>query len=113
MSIYAFHLQGWQDLSTWGRDHDIYYAQLTRNDASDSDGTQIWITPPNYVVRSVTDLVHAIAGAIGHRPGLVDEAMRLGLALDRGDRVAPAQDGSCIERTLSRVTRPNQHLETW
>lgn len=41
MSIYAFHLQGWEELSTWGHDDDVYYAQLTRNGASDIDGPQV------------------------------------------------------------------------
>lgn len=89
MSIYAFHLEGWEDLSTWGRDDDIYYAQLTRNDASDDDGPQIWITPPQYVVRDITELVSVVASSIGEPFELVDEAMGRGLALDRGERIPP------------------------
>ncbi len=98
MSMYAFYLQGWEDLSTWGRDDDLYYAQLTRNDASDDDGPQIQITPPSFVVHSVGELVHVIATAIAEKPDVVDDAMSRGLALDRGNWLPPAVPTGSVQQ---------------
>ncbi|MBN9791779.1 hypothetical protein DMP17_24700 [Pseudonocardia sp. TMWB2A] len=89
MSMYAFHLEGWEDLSTWGRDEDVYYAQLIRNDASDDEGPQIWISPPQYVIHDITELVRIVASSVGEPAELIDEAMGRGLALTRGERIPP------------------------
>lgn len=88
MSIHALLLQGWDETSTWGVDDGLYYAQLTRNGVSDADGPQIWIAPPQYVVRGVTELMYTIAASTGAPVDVVDEAMSRGLAVGRGERVA-------------------------
>lgn len=89
MSVHVLMLDGWEHTSTWGSDDGLYYAQLTRNSVSDTDGPQIWISPPRHIVRSATELLHAIADATGEPIATIDEAMSRGLAVSRGERVAP------------------------
>lgn len=92
MSVHVLMLDGWEHTSTWGIEDGLYYAQLTRNGVSDAEGPQIWISPPRHVFRSVTELLHAIAFATGVPAPVVDEAMSRGLAVSRGERVAPIAD---------------------
>lgn len=89
MSVHAFLLDGWDNASIWGFDVDHYYAQLTPNGVDDSDGPQIWISPPRYVIGSVTELLRLIAHLIEVPADTVDEAMVRGLAMSRGQLVTP------------------------
>ncbi len=89
VSLYAFMLDGWEDVSTWGLDGHHYYAQLTPNGVDDADGPQVRIGPPTNVVAGVTELIHDISVAIDQPLDLVDEAMARGVAMARGERVVP------------------------
>ncbi|WP_157181404.1 hypothetical protein [Actinopolymorpha alba] len=82
-SIYPLFLDGWDNLSTWGRDNGIWYAQLTRNGNSDDDGPDVWITPPRYVIERVDDLAKAISAATGVGQPTVEAAMCAGLEFSR------------------------------
>lgn len=70
-----------------GLDTDHYYAQLTPNGVDDSDGAQISISPPRYVIGSVTELLRLIAHLIEVPVDAVDQAMVRGLAMSRGQLV--------------------------
>jgi hypothetical protein len=89
VSIHAFLLDGWDHTSIWGLDVDHYYAQLTPNGVDDSDGPQISISPPRYVISSATELLRHIAQLIEVPVDTVDEAMVRGMAMSRGQLVTP------------------------
>lgn len=80
-SINALLLDGWQDQSVWGYDTGTasLFAQLTRNENSDADRPDVWITPPTYpAFREIRHLAHMIVKATGADYPVVFEAMRRG-----------------------------------
>lgn len=82
MSIRPLGLDGWENLSTWGYDDGMasYYAQLTRNDSSDDNGPDIWISPGRGrwpAVDSADRLAELIADATSTPLATVRTAMNL------------------------------------
>ena len=82
MSVYALLLPGWDQLSTWGADHDYLYAQVTRNGNSDDNGPDFWITPPRYpVFRHPRELGKAISQVTAADLRTVLRAMAVGAGM--------------------------------
>ncbi|MFG2712838.1 hypothetical protein ACGFX2_20115 [Streptomyces goshikiensis] len=71
---HPFWLPGWDHYSTWGYEqgpggHQHLYAQLLLNQDGPDAEPRIWITPPQYTVRTLDELAGAIARALGpHQP---------------------------------------------
>ncbi|WP_329321641.1 hypothetical protein [Streptomyces sp. NBC_01262] len=62
----AFWMPGWDHYSTWGYEDGLghLYAQIIHNQDGPDAEPRIWITPPQYLVRTVDELAQAIADAI-------------------------------------------------
>ncbi|PPJ29715.1 hypothetical protein C5E45_34075 [Nocardia nova] len=64
--LHDFAMPGWDWYSTWGYEEGLghYYAQIIHNSDDRDAEPRIWISPPQYVVRTIDELAQAIADAL-------------------------------------------------